>query len=191
MEQDFNQLMAAVEKSPRERFSIGRIVERESCLSLIRSIPKLQVRTLEFHLHRNLQYLKADIILAVKRNASLCTVIGKMDTVDCFDNDDRKKLACFSSRNEFLAQWIENPTAVPKASWAQALYVAQVTGPDTVFRILRMLAPSLGSSFVPPSRFAAAAVVNPQTLFACCCSSPWFVGHGGRECLLSRDTGCQ
>jgi hypothetical protein len=54
------------------------------------------------------------------------------------------KLFSYSSRNKCLAEWIKNPNEVPKAAWAGALDLAQMTGTDTVFRILRALAPSLG-----------------------------------------------
>jgi hypothetical protein len=54
------------------------------------------------------------------------------------------KLISYFARNEFLSQWIENPTVVSKAAWPLALDVAQTTGPGTVFRIMRALAPLLG-----------------------------------------------
>jgi hypothetical protein len=53
------------------------------------------------------------------------------------------KLISYSLRNQFLAEWIENPAAVPNAAWLEALDVAQTTGPDTVFHILQALAPFL------------------------------------------------
>jgi hypothetical protein len=140
--------LTAVETSPLERFSIGLIFSRESCEALIASIPKMQVRTLEMDVFHDLIDMKRDVIQAVKRNASLRTVVAKMTHhafrfEDWFDNEDKRKLASFSLRNGRLARWIENPTVMPKAAWPEALVVAQITGPDTVFCILASLPPSV------------------------------------------------
>jgi hypothetical protein len=143
--QEFNRLLTAVESSPLECFSIGKIVSRECCLALIASIPKMQLETLGFDLNPGLQDLKGVIMQAIKRNTSLRTVVAKVGySEDWLGKDDRKKLNSYSLRNKSLAQWIENPTLVPKAAWSEALDIAQMTGPDTIFRILLALAPSLG-----------------------------------------------
>jgi hypothetical protein len=147
--QDFDRLYRAVETSPLERFSIGRIASRKKCQALIASIPKMQVRTLEFNFHHDLQHMKGHFLHAVKRNASLRTVVDSADKFRTtgeaawLDDDDREKLNSYSLRNEFLAQWIGNPSVVLRAAWPVALDVAQTTGPDTVFRIFQGLAPSL------------------------------------------------
>jgi Ran GTPase-activating protein (RanGAP) involved in mRNA processing and transport len=147
---DLNRLLTAVETSRLERFSIGKIVARESCQALITSIPRMQVRTLEFIIHNTLQDLKGCILEAIRRNASLRTVVVKVedngrksDPTPCLANYDMEKLMpliSYSARNDFLGhQWIENPNAVPRAAWPEYLDVAQTTGPDTVFRILQAL----------------------------------------------------
>jgi hypothetical protein len=149
--QDFARLLTAVEASPLESFSLGTISLRERCLALITSIPKMQVGTLKVHLDPdNLDFddrdLKNDFIGAVKRNASLHTVLAGAEYGEgWFDEDDARKLISYLARNKFLAQWIENPTAVFKVAWPVALDVAQTTGPDTVFRILCALAPTFGT----------------------------------------------
>jgi hypothetical protein len=141
--QDFNRLLTAVERSALKRFSIGRIVSREECLALIASIPRMQVGALEFSFQGNLRDMKGDILGAIKRNASLRTIVANN-----FDEGDRIKLNSYSSRNKFLAEWMENPNVMSKTAWPEALVAAQPSGPDTVFRILRVLAPFLG----PPCR---------------------------------------
>jgi hypothetical protein len=145
--QDCAPLLTAVELSSLERFSLGTIVERQICLALIASIPKLRIRTLEFNLHRDLQDLKEDIMGAVQKNASLRTVVAKSHySADWLDDDDRNKLMSYSKRNKDLAEWIENPIAVPMAVWPEALDVAQTfpNGRDAVFNICMALAYSLG-----------------------------------------------
>jgi hypothetical protein len=143
--QVFRKLLTAVESSPLRRFAIGTINSRESRLKLIASIPKMQVRTLELRLDFDLWDLKEGFMGAVKRNASLVTVVVKNnDGDDWFDDNDKTKLLSYSARNEFLDQWKENPTVVSKAAWPEYMAVAQTTGPDAVFRILLALAPSLG-----------------------------------------------
>jgi hypothetical protein len=144
--EDFARLFTAVELSPLESFKIGDLVSRVSCMALIASIPKMQLRTLEVRVFPNLQYMKRDIIEAVKRNASLRTVeiTRLVYEGDWLDYNDRMKLIFYSIRNEFL--WCGNPTLVPNAAWPVALVVAQATGPGTVFHILRTLAPSLWTS---------------------------------------------
>jgi hypothetical protein len=140
----FARLLTATETSPLERFSIGTIASSENCAALIASIPKMQVGTLEFDIHRNLQHMKVALLQAVRRNASLRSVVGVLfDDDDLFD-DDKEKLNSYSARNEFLAHWIENPTSVSKAACSEFLAAAQTTGPDIVFRILLELAPALG-----------------------------------------------
>jgi hypothetical protein len=136
--QNFARLLIAVESSPLECFFLGKIGPRDSCVALIASIPKMQVGTLQFELG-DLQDLKGDVIQAIKRNASIRTFVAKVDE---YDDDDRRKLTAYSVRNEFLAQWTENPNLVPDAAWPEYLAVAQTTGPDAVFSILVSLAPS-------------------------------------------------
>jgi hypothetical protein len=165
-DEDFARLFTAVEKSPLQSLSVGRLVSGESCMALIAIIPKMQLRTLEVHLNRDLQYMTRDFVGAVKRNASLGSVVAKLDNRDdLFENDDRKKLTSYCERNQFFAQWMENPTAVSKAAWPEYLDVAQTTGPDTIFCILGSLAPSLGPfegeqmPKAPPSRSLRAILV--------------------------------
>jgi hypothetical protein len=144
--QDFARLLTAVEASPLECFSIGTIDSSENCLALIASIPRMQVRTLELSLNDyDMEDITTDLIQAIKRNASLHTVAVKdVYGPDWLDEDDNLKLLAYTARNEFLAQWMENPNLVPKAAWSEYLAVAQTTGHDTVFRILLALAPWLG-----------------------------------------------
>ena len=107
----------------------------------------MRLRTLEVNVYRALRDLKRGFIGAVERNACLCTVAVKDDYGrDWLDDADKLKLLAYSARNEFLAQWMENPTAVPKAAWLEALLVARTTGPGTVFHILRTLVPFLWTS---------------------------------------------
>jgi hypothetical protein len=152
--EDFARLFTAVELSPLESFNIRKLPDSEdSCIELIASIPKMQLTTLEVDLDRDLPYLKRDFIRAVKRNASLRTVVarvgGRDDWLNC---DDRQKLVSYSRRNEFLARWSAKPTVVPKAAWPEALDVARTTGPGTVFHILRALASALWTSEGEPCR---------------------------------------
>jgi hypothetical protein len=144
--QNFARLLTAVETSPLEHFSIGTISE-EKCPALIESIPKMQLQSLEFYLPPHPQDLKEDIIQAVKRNASLRTVVGKVMTHNGLDNlfgdDDMMKLTLYCTRNEFFGQWIEYRATVPRAAWPEYLTVAQFTGPNTAFCILQVLAPSM------------------------------------------------
>jgi hypothetical protein len=174
--QDCAQLFAAVETSSLERFSIGTIASRASCFALIASIPRMQVGTLELRRGSDLQDLKVDLLQAIRRNASLSTVVA----YDWFDNDDRMKLNAYSTRNEFLGQWIENPTSVPRAAWPEYLTVAQTTGPDTVFRILQALTNVPVSWFEVGRNAQSAAVMmhrpnrwstqrGIEYLYAACC----------------------
>jgi hypothetical protein len=148
--EDFSPLFAAVETSPLESFKIKTLRSFESW-ALIASIPKMQLRTLEvgvgLDLDPDLWYMKRDLIGAVKGNATLRTVVARADdSDDWLDNDDRMKLISYSTRNEFLAQWSDNPAVVSDAAWLEALLVARTTGPGTVFHILRTLAPFLWTS---------------------------------------------
>jgi hypothetical protein len=106
----------------------------------------MQVGTLQFAIQGSLLDLKGGIMGAIKRNASLRTVVANAEYHHNFiwlDDHDTLKLLSYSARNEFLAQWMENPNLLPDAAWPEYLAVAQTTGPDTVFRILQVLTPSL------------------------------------------------
>ena len=141
----FVALLEAVEKSKLEDFCIGRILTQPICQALISSIPKMQVRTLKFDLDGNLRHLKSALIGAVKRNASLLTVAGDvLYDHHLFDENDKRKLNCYAARNKGIAQLIACPATVPRVAWAKALEKAQVTGPDTVFRIVQAIGTFLG-----------------------------------------------
>jgi hypothetical protein len=141
--QSFNRLLTAVESSPLESLSIKGTVSGESWLALIGSIPRMQVLNLEFKLQQDLQDLKVDLLQAVKRNASLRSVLASLTFGDLFNDEDRMELTSYYARNEFLAQWMTSPDAVPVTTWPEYLAVAKIAGPDPVFRILQGLAPSL------------------------------------------------
>jgi hypothetical protein len=143
--QDCARLLTAVQTSSLERFSIGTITSRASCLLLIASIPRMLVGTLEFRLNRHLQDLTGDILRSIQQNSSLRTVVAKGDdSADWFNEDDEMIVSSYSARNESFARWIENPTGIPEAAWSEALNATQMIGLDAAFRILRALAPSLG-----------------------------------------------
>jgi hypothetical protein len=177
--QQFTRLLSAVETSPLERFYPGWIRSREQFLLLIVSIPKMHVRTLLLSLHRDLRDMKVYLLWALYRNASLRTVVA----YDWFDNDDRMKLDAYSTRNEFFTQWMENPTAVPRAAWSEYLSaVAQTSSPDAVFRILQALTNVPVSWFEVGRNAKSAAVMMHRPnlwslltqrgikyLCACCC----------------------
>lgn len=134
---EFAALLVLVEKSNLERLCIGNIDPQHKCEALIRSIPKMQLKTLHFILRGRLVHLKSDLIGAVKRNTSLRTVVGELNGVSLFDEDGKRKLKSYAVRNEGLAQWIASPATVPRGAWAKTLTKAQVTGPDTAFCLLR------------------------------------------------------
>jgi hypothetical protein len=84
----------------------------------------MQVGTLEMDAFSHPIDMKGDFIQAVT------VVVARMTDhtfrfEDWFDNDDTRKLACYSLSNEDIARWIENPfTVVPNAAWPVALVVA-------------------------------------------------------------------
>jgi hypothetical protein len=145
---EFKALLEAVAKNPLESFSIGCIKEQSMCRELISSIPKLQVRTLQFTLADSLERFKGRLLCAVKANASLHRVDGErykfFETFYLFDEDDERKLNCYVSRNESLSQWSTFPPSMPKEAWPKALAAVRVTGPHSVYRMLQVLGNSVG-----------------------------------------------
>ena len=147
--EEFDALMRVVEKSKLEHLSIGRIVTQDQFRALIASIPNMQVRALEFDLEEDLEHLKPDLIRAVKKNATLRTVVGQMSVddneyEDLFHEDDKRKLKYYSARNEGFSQWIASPATLPRGAWLQALKTAQEIGPDTVFLIFQAIGTLVG-----------------------------------------------
>jgi hypothetical protein len=106
----------------------------------------MHVRTLELKLDGDFLGVKMALLHAVKRNGSLRTIVATVtqNSQNWLNDSDRMKLTSYSARNEFLAQWMENPTVVPRTAWPEYLARAQTTGPGTVFPILQALASSLG-----------------------------------------------
>jgi hypothetical protein len=83
----------------------------------------MQVRTLQFELIASLAHLKPGLVRAVKMNASLRTVVGMLrigyqrfdeDDRDLFNEDDKRKLNYYATRNEGLSQWIASPATLPR-----------------------------------------------------------------------------
>jgi hypothetical protein len=131
-----------VEKSQQAHFSIGR--DQDMCQEFISSIPKMQVRRLQFGLVVSLERFKLGLLCAVKANASIYSVAGEKYQVgdglfftDVFNEDDKRKLNYYASRNKGLSQWIASAPSVPREAWPRALAAAQLIGPGTVYRILR------------------------------------------------------
>jgi hypothetical protein len=162
---EFKALLEAVGTRELERFSIGRIVEQTLCQEFISSIPKMQVRTLQFTLADDMERFKPSILYALKTNASIYNVVGEMDEgyddddeeddddddeiedyffTNLFNEEDKRKLNYYAARNKGLSQWIASSPSVPKEAWPRALAAARVTGPGTMYRILKVLSNSVG-----------------------------------------------
>ena len=143
-------LFQAVEKSKLERFEIGQFRSHEQFRALTQSIPSMRIKELEltFVSDRliNEETAKRDLLQAVKNNFSLRSVIGEHFGSDLFDNDDMKpRLVFYADRNERLDQWKDNPENVDQKVWPEALKLAEMAGPDSLFRGLRTV---LGSEYV-------------------------------------------
>jgi hypothetical protein len=144
-----------VEKSPLENFSIGTITDQAMCQELISSIPKMKVRTLQFGLVDSLERFSLGLLCAIKANASIYSVAGVKfqvendevvlrDFTDFFNNTgDHRKLKAYASRNK-VSQLIANSSLVPREAWPKVLAAVRVTGPNAVYRILRVLGNSVG-----------------------------------------------
>ena len=147
-----------VEKSNLVHYTIGTVESEEQARALITSIPRMRVTTLEILVKGVHRHVKADLIRAVKQNACLRAVVGVVDPndIECledlFNQIDRIALSAYAERNKCRAQWIANPSIVPKGAWASAISSAYVTstGPDTTFSIVQSLAPFIAIRFKPP-----------------------------------------
>lgn len=157
----FVAFMKAVERSQLERFRLGRIPSPEMFHALILSIPKMQARSLDLDLSYGLEHLKPDLIQAVKKNASLRTVVANLYHGDFFDEDDKRNLKEYAARNEDIYLWIASPASMCMGAWPKALETALVTGPDTVFRLLRCSV----NLWVKYAESAVASTRRPNPLF--------------------------
>jgi hypothetical protein len=144
---EFKALLEAVKKSKLELFSIGKITDQDMCQELVSSIPKMPVSTLQFGWAESLDRFKLGLLSAVKANSSLYSVAqvefrraGRM----LFNEDDKRQLNYYASRNKGLSRWLASPPAVPREAWPSALAAVRVTGPGTFYRILRKLGDSVG-----------------------------------------------
>jgi hypothetical protein len=146
---EFKALLEAVEKkSELESFSVGRITDEAMGQELVSSIPKMQVRTLQFCLAANLARFKPGLLCAFKANTSLCSFASERfldDDTRLFDQEpDHRKLKYYAERNKALSQWFTSASSVPREAWPRALAAARVAGPGTVYRILHVMGNSVG-----------------------------------------------
>jgi hypothetical protein len=145
---EFKALLEAVEKkSNLESFSVGRITDEAMCQELVSSIPKMQLRTLQFYVDACLDGFKPSLLCAVRTNTSLYNVTGQKylggDT-DLFNEEaDLHKLKYYAERNKALSQWFVS-SLVPREARPRALAAARVTGRGTVYRILQAMGNSVG-----------------------------------------------
>ena len=126
-------------------------------LYFLRSIPKMPVKFLWFYAnHHNLRTLerfKTSALRALKQNPSIHRVEGTRQRVDfegelMFDNlftwDDWEHLNYYAARNKGIEKLFSCPSSVPRVALPKALAVARVTGPFTMYRLIKLLGNSLG-----------------------------------------------
>jgi len=145
------QLLHAVERSTLEHLFIGGLARTDLGI-LQRSIPafKLKHLVLKFRWAWLVEPAeKQALIQAVKRNFNLRSVDPQMPTSNyrnesLFDDEQKQLLQVYFSRNEQLAEWIENPASVPRHLWPEALTLAMEAGEGSLFGSLRTV---LGSDY--------------------------------------------
>jgi len=83
---------------------------------------------------------------AVKSNFSLQSTKFRVADDDLFDaSDQHGTLQFYLDRNTRfrLERWVENPAAVPKHLWKEALQLAAKAGHEMLFRLLRKIGPEV------------------------------------------------
>ena len=148
-DQSFSTFCQAVAVSKLDSFSVGMIESEQHFTALTDAIPSMKIRELHIQFggyndldHRRKQTLRE----AFKDNYSLQSVKYRFgdDDNDPFDSSvDDDKLKFYLERNIRLAQWVENPATVPKQLWKEATTLATKAGPETLFRLLRKIAPEV------------------------------------------------
>jgi hypothetical protein len=155
--ENFQTLLASVEKSKLESFSVGCICDEDMFHDLLRSIPKMSVKMIRFYANhvnlRTLERFKTSALRALKKNPSIHSVEGTRQRVDfegelMFDNlftwDDWEHLNYYAARNKGIEKLFSCPSSVPRVALPKALAVARATGPLTMYRILKVLGNSVG-----------------------------------------------
>jgi hypothetical protein len=139
----FAALLSLVEKSKVERLDLGEISGRQKFLTLIASIPKMQMTELQFQTSWDETTVwSSAVVRAVKKNASLRSV--EVDYGNFFNESNRRKLNSYAARNAGFPRWIAAPTSIPRDAWPMAIEAARGIGPDAVVRILSVLGSSVG-----------------------------------------------
>ena len=148
LNQNLVSLLEAIAESKLESVHIGRFNIQRHFTAVANFISSVKIRELvirfegaEPHERDN---MKPILRQAVKNNFTLQSANFQVGNDDLFDaSDQHGTLQFYLDRNTRLAQWVENPAAVPKHLWKEALQLATKAGPETLFRLLRKIGPEV------------------------------------------------
>jgi len=137
----FRNLLRAIEKSKLEHFDIGSIQSLQQLRALAGSIPLMRIKNLHIVFARNFDGgdPKPLLFQAIKNNFRLRCVQGNRDDGgSIFDANDKTRLVFYANRNQHLARWVDNPEKVAAQKvWPEALKLAEKAGPNLLFCGLR------------------------------------------------------
>lgn len=132
-----------------ERLSIQTLDSQQLVDTLVRWIPQIKVSELEFSidlvgLDRDFEQTLLD---GVKDNFFLRSFKAKQFSLgrheELIEEDEqRKRLEFYMDRNKRVSQWVEDPSAVSRKVWPEALQLADRKGHDSLFLAFRALAMS-------------------------------------------------
>jgi len=144
----FSNLCEAVANSKLHSFSIGSINDRGHCTALANAIPSMKVQKLVIRFapqgYRRRDTISQMLRDAVHNNYTLQSVKHQMvPWLGGPEGWDDETLQFYVLRNIRLAQWVENPTSVPKHLWKEATTLAAQAGHTMLFRLLRKIGPAV------------------------------------------------
>jgi hypothetical protein len=143
------QVLEAASKVELHHIFFRRIQSEAVFREIVTIIPKFRMQNLDIGCEVagwNVTALKQQLKAAVKKNFCLRKVRCDSNLATDFLNYfDRLRVQFCMQRNSKLADWVENPSTIPKELWPYALKLAVEAGHEPLFRSLHSVAPETGS----------------------------------------------
>lgn len=143
------QVLQTASKLKLQHIFFRRVQSQAAFREITNAIPTFQMNNLDIAgdvTGWNVAETKQRFFAALKRNFCLRKVRCDSEVTEFITEIDERKVDFYMNRNVKLAEWVVNPSLVPKNLWPHALKLAVEAGYESLYRSLHAVAPEAGSS---------------------------------------------